>query len=456
MCLTSDAWRNNNSDNIISYNSSTIEKDLFLESVETGVQGHDAEFLMKDIERVMGNIDNTEGFSKFVGYVSYNTSTYQKVWRDFNHKYPEKFAYGCAAHACHLIIKSIFSPTKRGQQTIDEFDTVVRYAYEELRLFTIEVIHLVHFFKNHYKMKSALEKLQSSSDPPKPHLAEIGETRWGTVQKAFQSVLDSENFIYSIVTARDFNNSVTLTEVQKIDRTRILNFVSRVNFKEMLVEGIEICKPIDELIVQFQSSRVPLSVVYDRFDRLSESYIGITNEQKRAYINGRIEHYWALCYGKAHAVAYLLDPRFIGERLSLYRFDNGDTYKDETESYIYDYPLKLENRTTIEIKLNLQKELDNYLEYAINSKISKSTPYMKLMRDANPISPYSWWTLYGIDKWPTLVRLAHKVFSLAPTSALAERSFSGMSFMYSKVRNSLHVEKVNTVKRQIIIQYASI
>jgi hypothetical protein len=64
-----------------------------------------------------------------------------------------------------------------------------------------------------------------------------------------------------------------------------------------------------------------------------------------------------------------------------------------------------------------------------------------LIRAEKPISPISWWSTTG-RKWELLSDVALRVFSLSATSALAERTFSGMAFIHNKLRNRLSISKV--------------
>jgi hypothetical protein len=114
-CVTSDGWTDNNGNSILTYNSYTDFKDIFLESVETKLNRHSAVYLQEDFERVLKSIDSTPNSPKVAGFVTDNTSTNRLMWDQLLLKYPSKYFYGCAAHALQLIVKWIFKkqPVKK-------------------------------------------------------------------------------------------------------------------------------------------------------------------------------------------------------------------------------------------------------------------------------------------------------------------------------------------------------
>jgi hypothetical protein len=57
---------------------------LFLESMSTNQQGHDHEFIVRDIERVIVRHENTS----FVGAITNNTNANKKAWQLLKVRFP--------------------------------------------------------------------------------------------------------------------------------------------------------------------------------------------------------------------------------------------------------------------------------------------------------------------------------------------------------------------------------
>jgi hypothetical protein len=108
-------------------------KSLFLESVNTEEQGHDAEWLSQDMSRVIDGIGEN-----VVGAITDNTATNKKMWSILEQKYPACFFHGCVSHGLHLLVKDVFGskkPTRGGAE----------YPFEELQQFSNDCKEVVTF-----------------------------------------------------------------------------------------------------------------------------------------------------------------------------------------------------------------------------------------------------------------------------------------------------------------------
>lgn len=131
-----------------------------------------------------------------------------------------------------------------------------------------------------------------------------------------QTILASEELIFAIVNARDFIERSPLN--QKQTRADIKETVSSPDFVKNLKKIIAILKPIDELITKFQNDSVPVSDVYIAFLNLPIEFDKISEYLERkeiAYIKKLIEERFQFIYGDAHGLGYLLDPRYVGQKL---------------------------------------------------------------------------------------------------------------------------------------------
>lgn len=107
VCLVTDSWTNVLGEPIVNYMAASPKKTFFIESVSTGDQSHNAEWIAQDISRVIDSID-----CDVVGAVTDNTNANKAAWKILEDKYPNKFFHGCASHALHLMVKDIFAESK--------------------------------------------------------------------------------------------------------------------------------------------------------------------------------------------------------------------------------------------------------------------------------------------------------------------------------------------------------
>ena len=81
---------------------------LFIESVSTGEQGHNADWIASDIERVIEAHPKTT----FSGAVNDNTSTNRSAWDHLAEAHPSTHSQDCTSYGLHLLVKDIFAATK--------------------------------------------------------------------------------------------------------------------------------------------------------------------------------------------------------------------------------------------------------------------------------------------------------------------------------------------------------
>jgi hypothetical protein len=159
-CLATDGWSNVRNEPIINYIAISPNKSLFLESVSTGEQGHNANFIAGDILRIMQKFPDT----KFSGVITDNTSANRNAWAQLKEKLPALFFQGCMSHGLHLLVKDIFAATKtRRQSTCNVTAYPPGYPFEHLLNFANDVKDVVKFFHNHHVIKAALTKMQKSA-----------------------------------------------------------------------------------------------------------------------------------------------------------------------------------------------------------------------------------------------------------------------------------------------------
>ncbi|CAB4038964.1 hypothetical protein BSLG_07742 [Paramuricea clavata] len=157
---------------------------------------------------------------------------------------------------------------------------------------------------------------------------------------------------------------------------------------------------------------------------------GLTNinAEKKAYLVKRVKKRFDFMYGDAHGMGYLLDPRYLGDKMS-------HTLCKETEDF--NFPTA-DGSMCKERKQKLAEEYTAFRIDALQER-EKNGFCFKMIGKSKTV--LQWWMADGTE-WPLLQNLALCVFAMAASSAASERNFSTFGFIHSKLRNHLTPEKV--------------
>ncbi|CAB3977585.1 hypothetical protein DYB31_009882 [Paramuricea clavata] len=115
---------------------------------------------------------------------------------------------------------------------------------------------------------------------------------------------------------------------QKEKGVAIKAVIADPDFVTKLNECTTIMTPIDIQIKIFQRDAVPCSDVYKAFVELEEKMRNLPNVEagKKAYLVELVHKRFDFVYGDAHGVAYLLDPRYMGDAASAASERNFSTF----------------------------------------------------------------------------------------------------------------------------------
>jgi len=229
-----------------------------------------------------------------------------------------------------------------------------------------------------------------------PKLASAAETRWGSIKKSLETADKSCYLLWSVVGARNFTTGVAAKQRQK--RTAIATFIRTADFQRNLKLGIKLLSPIDELIVKYQNDKIAISEIYPDFLALISRYRTSPDidSLQRDFLVSTIKFYWEFLRADVHLIAYLLDPRYIGEKLDR-------TDRASVERMVVTYAFVVEGDILV--------ELDNFMEHAQSDKDSNNAEYCLYFAEENPRKPKGWWLKYG-HYYPSLKPFAMKIFSL--------------------------------------------
>lgn len=417
ICITSDAWYSVLNEPIVNYMAVSPAQSLFLEAVHTEEQSHDAEWIAGDLVRVMDSLgDNV------IGAITDNTAANKKAWKTLEEKYPQRFFHGCVSHGLNLLVKDIFA-AKKATGGYPE-----GYPFEDLLLFTNNCKEVVSFFHNHHAPRATLRRALRAGKLN--NLVQVAPTRWGTILGCFRSLRAADDVLNGLVSQRDF--VVKGNANQRVKHAEIKEIITDPHFVDNLDECIRILEPIDMFIKIFQSDDVPCSDVYKAFLDLEDKMhlIPELDQVKKTYLVELVRKRFQFMYGDAHGVAYVLDPRYLGDRMSR-------TLRKEIEDFIFNFP-KVDGSTSEERKNQLASEYTLFRTDSLNEREEKT---FRFKRIGEAQSVLQWWITDGTD-WPMLRNLAIRVFSMAASAAASERNFSTFGFIHSKLRNRLAPEKV--------------
>lgn len=426
--IASDGWSNNSNEAVVNYMAVCPTNSLFIESVCTGEQGHDADWIASDLQRVMDSLG-----CNVVGAVTDNTTTNKKAWRILKAKNPTRFFIGCVSHGLHLMVKDIFSPTKtkRGGSEVATYPDL--YPFEHLLNFATSCKEVVVYFHNHHvakaKLKKALKEARLGS------LVPPAATRWGSLLNCFRSLLNADTCLNAIVSHRDFDT--TGTAKQKEQKLRIKDIITDIHFLTNLKVAIAILEPIDKLITKFQSDCVPVSDVVKAFKELPGLFgkIESISQVEKDYLNKLTNDRFQFMYGDAHGLGYILDPRYLGEGMER-------EFQMQCEDLLFAFGAATSIGTEQELfdrKEQMLKEYTSFRVSALQEKQTNSFRFQMLSRGSKTSLEY--WLSDGVH-WPNVQKIALKVFSMACSTASCERNFSTFGFIHSKIRNSLSEESV--------------
>lgn len=147
-------------------------------------------------------------------------------------------------------------------------------------------------------------------------LAKRGDTRWGSLQLCFETVLAAEAILYSMVSARNF--LFAKTKAKKKARREIFDFVTSMDFVPQLTKAVKVFKPIGSGLKRLEQDDAPISNVYKLFlDLPSEMEHAGLSVAEIKIVKALIQTRFDFVYGDAHGVAYLLDPRYTRKSMDM-------------------------------------------------------------------------------------------------------------------------------------------
>ncbi|KAE8983665.1 hypothetical protein PR003_g23818 [Phytophthora rubi] len=285
--VVTDGWTDINGLAVVNYVVAAGKKTYFLESVYTGSQSHDTEFLVRDARRVISKYK----FLNVGAIVTDNTTANKAMWEELQPDFPNVFFHGCVCHALHLLVK----------------DRVAHIPW--LDKLQAESKRLVVFFKTNHKLWFRFRQLMKANNLKM--LALPDDTRWGSLLACLISILEAEDVLFSVVSGRKFMEAKTKKKRQA--RQLVFNLVTASDFVSNLKHAIALLKLVAKPMKQFVKNETPVSDVFKLFLDLPTSIdtCGLPARDVKV-VKGLVKERFDFIYGDAHGVGFLLDPRYRG------------------------------------------------------------------------------------------------------------------------------------------------
>ncbi|KAE9037947.1 hypothetical protein PR003_g19202 [Phytophthora rubi] len=160
------------------------------------------------------------------------------------------FFHGCISHVIHLAVKDLVA----GLPWLQKLEENCR--------------KLVRFFKKHQELCAELCRLQRLEG--KNTLVLSADTRLGTIEKCFVSVLESEAIPHAFVSGGDFPKAKTKKHTAK--RRLAYDVVRRKDFVARLEKVITLLSVLSSFQKVFERNARPISDVYKMFLQLPATF----------------------------------------------------------------------------------------------------------------------------------------------------------------------------------------
>ncbi|KAH9270021.1 hypothetical protein BASA83_007850 [Batrachochytrium salamandrivorans] len=261
------------------------------------------------------------------------------------------------------------------------------------------------------------------------------QSAWSILKKKYPSLFfqeKSEHVLHHIGSARDFIQAIGK---QKESQQKIHDIITDGKFVEFLDKAIMILNPVDTAVVVFQSDSVPVSQIYQSFaNTMKEQYnmMSCLSGAERSYLLQLLQSRLDFLYGDAIGIAYLLDPRFVGKKMTAFE-------RTRVEDLIFDYGSETEQSQQMGKKEEMYLQYTNFVIKANHNKDRKDFRFLMLKKGTKTILQF--WLVDGLE-FSQLARSCSAGVRYGCAQVPRQRGvFPPWGFVHSKLRSSLGSEK---------------
>ena len=314
---------------------------------------------------------------------------------------------------------------------------------------------LVSAFSHSWKKKRDLTKAQNDLGVPQHSLVTDCPTRWGSLIKMIDRILEQEACIRQVLVV-DRKNAHLIPTWQDLEVLESMKAAlgQLDDFTDMLS---------GEQKVTVSSIKPVLHVLKSKVLKVCEGDANLTNSLKQRVLDYLLNKYDDNDVDELLNVCTYLDPRFKGVyienevdlALVKDRLAREGTEMIEDQEGVSEPTSSSQSSSVVSDPSIKKRKLSSWLKETVELQSSSSTPqtpdqkikkeiedYLKLpMLDAE-MDPLQWWKVHMVVL-PTMAKLAQKYLSVCASSSPSERIFSCSGNIVSKKRTLLKPEKVN-------------
>ena len=255
------------------------------------------------------------------------------------------------------------------------------------------VIDIQKYFRNHHQPAAWLKEFPDTVKPQLPN-----ETRWNSQTECISTFIKNRNAYLSI--CEKYENEID---------TRIQRLVNDYNLFKQVKDLLQQLQPITDAVNNVQSDEATIA------DACYE-WLKLKNCPALKPHTDVISKRMYLALKPFHFLAFMTDPKHR----------NDDKINSEQKEMAREWLMSV-----------MPDSLSLLLEYD-----AEAEPFPKSFFKTTDVKAKVWWkALYNTKICPEFIHLMVKLHSIPCSSASIERIFSNFSYIHSKLRNRLGVQK---------------
>ena len=172
---------------------------------------------------------------------------------------------------------------------------------------------MILFVFRHHKVLCELKEKRSVDKVG--NLKKPSATRWGRILRSLESLQKNEPYLSTMFNQHDFINQGS-SRADKASRTNLQQNINAETFLTQLKLAITVLTPFCAVIVKFESDAKCVSEVYHTFAKLKntiDELPAFVSVSLRETLHNKLAARWEFMYADSHGIAYILDPRFMGD-----------------------------------------------------------------------------------------------------------------------------------------------
>lgn len=367
-----------------------------------------------------------------------NTRAQQGMWRRLKAIHPGQFFHGCMSHGLSLFIQDIFDRPAVPESP----QTQPSRPFADLQSLTEDCRVVATFFQQDADSGEAL-RLASSSESGS--LAFPLRNQWAELRSGFLSFLTHEPGLRAVMSDPLFVSESP--QYMREYRVHVMQIVLDVEFVPSIEKALKLLEPLTTALKHFDDAAdASCSDVFACFAKtLPDAFNGIPDltDAERSHLLAVNQRRFNFMYGDGHGIAYLLDPRFIGDGLSV-------QVRKNVEDTIYGFPVGDEATEAVaeELKLEMAQQLTEFVIDATRERAHQTFRFSLLAKRKK--SPLQYWLTDG-QRWPRLQQVACRVFCLPSSTVSLERKIcelaprAGPSSASSETADKIKFVRINTL-----------